>query len=244
MSQSEPEQPNPSDTADLSAENDESAPQKPRKPIKGWRKYIGFGTISLGLLALSSFAAGGIVSPIAFTIGALFLLPGYIRVQQEDGEYIPVSVRACIWVFFFLIGAYFHPLDPDKKDAQMAEAAKQELPTPTPRPTETPKPTPEPQKTTKPTSTPESKKAIANDEPLSNQPMKNWWKATDYERMQAAAFLTYSVFKDKTQDTKLLSLAGQELLACINNVKTDAVDETPVHEIAALCAVGLGWTTE
>lgn len=205
------------------------------KQLEGWHKYIGLGTATMAILAVLTVSTGAIISPIVFVIGALMLLPGYMRAPQPpDGGVVPTSVRFVIWLVFFLVGCFFMPKSPELT----AQSNIKQTPTPSPEPTATPTPEPTPTQTPTPTATPVTEQS---DTSLINQPMKSWKKASKEDRMLAAGAMTYSAFKDKSKDTTLLAYAAKELFDCLNNMNSEHFQESPVHEVAALCAMGMGW---
>lgn len=83
-----------------------------------------------------------------------------------------------------------------------------------------------------------------NENSLVNKPFKYWKSTSKEERMWTAAAMTYNLFKEKTQDKRLLATAAQQLFDCLDAMETDTIKETPVIDVAVLCGMGLGWANE
>lgn len=135
-------------------EGDISADKKAEEtPIEGWRKYVGFGTITMSLLVMYSISQKAVIATIVYILGALILMPYIARATLKDGTKAGCGMRFTVWLVFFMIGLIVMPpsqspetpaSEGNKETTSTPAPVKTEKPAPTPKPTSTPTPTPKP----------------------------------------------------------------------------------------------------
>jgi hypothetical protein len=219
-----------------------------------WKQYISISSILFLYLA---YLTGFHIIRIICIIGAIILIPTITRkLFALAGLKSPgFFKRALIFCGIFGLAIFLSPNRDAVIKASLAPSRPIPKPTasptpkptaaptatPTPTPTPTPKPTPSPSATPKATASP---KAESKDEALVDRRFKDWKIAGKKDRMWAAVLFTHEIFKDKTKDKRLLATAAEQLFECLNSIKPDVLDESPLSTAAAWCGLKLGWAND